>query len=84
MIYTSETPRTIVPLESIIIEYPQFEPNCCIIKETTTCSICMEDLLYKEYAHITNCKHYFHTNCINKLFESNLKCCPNCRTKIQE
>lgn len=74
-------PLRIVPLESIVIDQPCFEPNCCMLKDTT-CSICMEDMLYKEYAHITHCKHYFHIKCLNKLFESGLKCCPNCRTKL--
>ncbi len=73
-----------ISLTSIVVvqEKTVFEPNCCILYKNSSCSICLEELLYKEYVHITTCNHYFHSSCLNKLLESNIKCCPNCRNKI--
>ena len=48
---------------------------------TTSCSICMEDILAKD-KYITPCNHTFHKNCFAQLINANKKSklhCPNCK-----
>ena len=75
---TDETPKRISPMESIYIVTETENPI-----NNNTCSICLEDLLYKEKIHITNCTHHFHIECFKKLLDSNIKFCPICRSTIQ-
>lgn len=47
-----------------------------------TCSICLEDFIQECKIREINCKHLFHSECIDKwLFENNYKC-PICRENI--
>lgn len=46
----------------------------------TDCSICM-DALCTEHITFTECKHFFHTNCLIKWNSLN-RDCPLCRTKV--
>jgi len=74
---TEEPVRKISPIESI---YIVTETENTI--NNTTCSICLEDLLYKEKVHITKCIHHFHPECFKKLLDSNINSCPICRTTL--
>ena len=46
-----------------------------------TCSICLEDINTKNNFSITQCKHHFHTQCLNTWLRKNDKC-PICRFKL--
>lgn len=53
-----------------------------IDEDIKECSICIEKILDND-THITKCNHIFHTECINKWFESNNNC-PYCRTELKQ
>jgi len=49
------------------------------IKDNNSCSICLEDFGDDDQIRVLLCKHYFHTDCIDRwLTEENVRC-PLCR-----
>lgn len=50
------------------------------IDNEITCSICLSDEFNNDMC-ITNCKHIFHHNCLEKLNLRNIDNCPNCRNE---
>jgi hypothetical protein len=48
---------------------------------TTDCSIRMNALCNEDIT-LTECKHFFHTNCLKKWNALNTNYCPLCRKKI--
>ena len=60
-------------------------------KINETCSICLEEITLKDYKTkkilVSDCKHIFHTNCINdwvktRITSGNKIDCPICRSNI--
>ena len=48
------------------------------------CSICLDDIKEMQSTYINpECKHKFHTDCINPWFERNKKTCPFCRALLK-
>jgi hypothetical protein len=58
----------------------KYFPNDNFITETSCCSICLENIDFKD-EHITICKHSFHAACISHhiSYQNN---CPMCRTSF--
>ena len=50
-----------------------------ILTTSSTCSICLEDFKLEEIVSLTNCKHIFHNQCIEK-WKNNT--CPMCRNNL--
>lgn len=55
--------------------------NCLWHKEET-CSVCL-DTIQRSQCHVTLCKHYFHSECIRRWFETS-DVCPVCRNSQNE
>ena len=55
---------------------------CC---ETTTCSMCLDDMNEGEKVSKLCCGHSFHPPCIeNWILKYNKQQCPNCRTEVHK
>lgn len=50
-------------------------------KQEKTCSVCQDKLKQGQFYKILNCKHMFHSKCINTWLKQRL-ICPLCKTKI--
>jgi len=48
-----------------------------------TCTICLDDFELKERVKILECKHIFHTHCIEDWMKVKRKC-PNCNNDIED
>jgi hypothetical protein len=54
------------------------------IKESNTCSICLDDFADDDEIRVLLCKHYFHKDCIDRwLTQENVRC-PLCRHDIRD
>jgi len=75
----------IVYYDNIINTYLYLRKTLYYKNDKPICSICLDELFYKEIIHKTICNHIFHHKCIydyvklNKYDEYN---CPNCRKCI--
>ena len=47
------------------------------------CPICHEEILKGDNIYVTDCKHYYHKQCITKWFNNNYNC-PICRKFIYD
>ncbi len=47
------------------------------------CTICQNKLVKGDDIYVTDCKHYFHKDCINKWFENSYNC-PICRNFVYD
>lgn len=50
----------------------------CLWHKQETCAVCF-DLIQRPQSHTTTCKHFFHSECIRRWFETS-DVCPMCRS----
>ncbi len=73
--------NTIVPQE---IDKPDIKITVFTSDEPSSCTICLEDFEEGENVNETNCGHFYHTNCMEKILNNNIKNCPVCRRDLRE
>ena len=56
----------------------RLETEILNIRRKNNCSICLETFKYKDELTVLDCKHCFHTSCINSWKQT----CPLCRTSF--
>ncbi len=83
------TSATIVPqdLEGVHlqeIDKPDIKITIFTSDEPSSCTICLEDFIQDENVNETNCGHFYHTNCMEKILNNNIKNCPVCRRDLRE
>ena len=54
--------------------------------EDVTCSICLEDIRFKQHCKILKCNHVFHKKCISRwlMNECEKPTCPCCRADVRK
>ena len=52
-----------------------------ILKESEFCSICLNEIKTTEIARVTNCKHTYHSNCLDRWLEEK-STCPLCKNNL--
>ena len=86
---TNNNQSTIVPYhlqEGVIQEEdkPDIKITVFTSDEPSSCTICLEDFIQDENINETNCGHFFHENCMEKILNNNIKKCPVCRRNLYE
>lgn len=54
----------------------------CLWHKQETCAVCF-DVIQRPQYHTTQCKHFFHSECIRRWFETS-DVCPICRSSQHE
>ena len=81
---TENNPVTIVPLQEGLEEgKPDIKITVFTSHEPSSCTICLDDFIQDENVNETNCGHFFHTSCMEKILNNKIKKCPVCRAHIQ-
>tara|TARA_B100001996_G_C18667215_1_gene595318 strand:- start:337 stop:1122 length:786 start_codon:yes stop_codon:yes gene_type:complete len=80
----SSTPKIML---GSVIKYSEYLETESLLKDQTTCSICIEDFENNnELICLFNCEHIFHYDCIkewlSKIDSTNIVKCPNCQDNI--
>jgi hypothetical protein len=78
-------PVTIVPQdlqEGIEEGKPDIKITVFTSDEPSSCTICLDDFIQDENVNETNCGHFFHTSCMEKILNNKIKKCPVCRAYI--
>ncbi len=76
------TPPTIVPHYIQQGDKPDIKITVFTSDEPSSCTICLEDFIQDENVNETNCGHFYHTNCMEKILNNNIKNCPVCRSNL--
>ena len=81
--------NTIVPQEGVIQpleegDKPDIKITIFTSDEPSSCTICLEPFIQDETVNETNCGHFYHTNCMEKILNNNIKNCPICRSNLYE
>jgi hypothetical protein len=82
----SRSNRRIVPhikdeKNDILIE---LKTTTFTLNEPSSCTICLEEFIQDEIVNETNCGHFYHKNCMEKILNNKIKNCPVCRADLYE
>jgi hypothetical protein len=66
------------------IDKPDIKITIFTSDEPSSCTICLEDFEEGENINETNCGHFFHKNCMEKILNNKIKNCPVCRRDLRE
>ncbi len=64
------------------IDKPDIKITIFTSDEPSSCTICLEPFIQDETVNETNCGHFYHTNCMEKILNNNIKNCPVCRSNL--
>lgn len=65
-------------LSSDIVKFKSFERP-----DTNICTICFDEFIGEDEVRMLECKHYFHSTCIDRWLVGHSNKCPCCRNKIE-